>query len=111
VTGVQTCALPISGRIATVGHSQGGAMALAAAALHPGVAATGARTPFLCGIARSLEVTDAGPYGDLSTYLGVHRTRAEEILAVLDFVALTHLRPRADCPTWVSVGTGGMVCT
>ncbi|HLS62708.1 MAG TPA: acetylxylan esterase [Ruania sp.] len=97
-------------RIATVGHSQGGAMALAAAALHPGVAATGARTPFLCGIARSLEVTDAGPYGDLSTYLGVHRTRAEEILAVLDFVDLTHLMPRVACPTWVSVGLADLVC-
>src|SRR5699024_12170116 len=97
-------------RIATVGHSQGGAMALAAAALHPGVAATGARTPFLCGIARSLEVTDAGPYGDLSTYLGLHRTRAAEILPVLDFVDLTYLIPRVASPLFLSVALACLVC-
>lgn len=97
-------------RIGTVGHSQGGAMALAAAALHPAVAATGARAPFLCGIARSLEVTDSGPYGELASYLAVHRTRAEEILAVLDVVDITHLAPRISCPIWVSLGLADLVC-
>ena len=59
--------------IAVVGHSQGGAMSLAAASLHEGVTTVFARTPFLCGIARSVEVTAADPYRELGVYLATHR--------------------------------------
>jgi cephalosporin-C deacetylase len=97
-------------RIGTLGHSQGGALALAAAALHPAVGAVGARAPFLCGIARALEVTDAQPYGDLARYLAVHRTRAEDVLAVLDHVDVSFLTPRLRCPTWISVGLADPIC-
>ncbi|WP_154795158.1 acetylxylan esterase [Occultella kanbiaonis] len=97
-------------RIAAVGHSQGGALALAAAALNPAVAAVGARAPFLCGIARALEVTDAEPYGDLARYLSVHRTRTEDVLAVLDHVDVSFLAPRLRCPTWISVGLADPIC-
>ncbi|TDE96066.1 acetylxylan esterase [Occultella glacieicola] len=97
-------------RIATVGHSQGGGLALAAAALNPAVAAVGARAPFLCGIARAVEVTDAEPYGDLARYLAVHRTRVEEVLAVLDHVDVSFLTPRLTCPTWISVGLADAIC-
>ncbi|WP_147917934.1 acetylxylan esterase [Ruania zhangjianzhongii] len=97
-------------RIATIGHSQGGAMALAAAALNPRVAATGARAPFLCGIARNLQLTDAVPYGELSAYLALYRDRAEQVLDVLDHVDLTFLTPQIACPTWISVGLTDLIC-
>ncbi|SEE99326.1 acetylxylan esterase [Ruania alba] len=97
-------------RVATVGHSQGGALALAAAALHPGVAATAARAPFLCGIARAVELTDAPPYGELGGYLAVHRTTAEDVLGVLDHIDVTHLSSRITCPTWISVGLTDVTC-
>lgn len=97
-------------RIATVGHSQGGAMALAAAALNPAVAATGARAPFLCGIARALQITDAVPYGELSAFLALYRDRAEDVLRVLDHVDLTYLTPQIACPTWVSLGLTDLLC-
>ncbi|UFU07615.1 acetylxylan esterase [Ruania halotolerans] len=97
-------------RVATVGHSQGGALALAAAALHSGVAATAARAPFLCGIARAVELTDAPPYGELAGYLAVHRTQAENVLAVLDHVDVSHLAPQIACPTWISVGLTDVTC-
>lgn len=96
--------------IAVVGHSQGGAMALAAAALHPGVAAAFARAPFLCGIARSIEVTASGPYAELAAYLAVHRDRAEHALAVLDHADIAHLTPWIVCPTLVTVGLGDTIC-
>lgn len=97
-------------RIAVVGHSQGGAMALAAAALHDGVAAAFARTPFLCGIARSIEVTDADPYRELALYLASHRDQADHVLATLDVVDIAHLAPWITCPTMVSVGLADLIC-
>lgn len=97
-------------RIATAGHSQGGALALAAAALNPAVAATAARAPFLCGIARALQLTDATGYGELSAFLAVHRDRAEQILAAVDHVDLTYLTPQIACPTWVSLGLADLLC-
>ncbi len=96
--------------VAVVGHSQGGAMALAAAALHDGVAAAFARTPYLCGIARSVEVTDAQPYAELAGYLATHRDRAEAALTVLDHVDIAHLAPWITCPTMVTVGLGDLIC-
>lgn len=96
--------------IAVVGHSQGGAMALAAAALHPGVTTAFARTPYLCGIARSIEVTGEGPYTELVSYLASHRDRVEATLAVLDHVDIAHLTRWITCPTRVTVGLGDLIC-
>ncbi len=97
-------------RIAGVGHSPGGAMALAAAALHDDVVTAFARTPFLCGIARSIEVTDADPYRELTSYLAAHRDRVETALSSLDHVDIAHLAPWISCPTLVSVGLGDVIC-
>ncbi|WP_420114317.1 acetylxylan esterase [Pseudactinotalea sp.] len=96
--------------IAVVGHSQGGAMALAAAALHLGVTTAFARTPFLCGISRSVEATPEGPYTELGSYLATHRDRTEQALAVLDHVDVAHLVPWITCPTRVTVGLGDLIC-
>jgi len=50
-------------RVAAVGNSQGGGLALAVAGLVPDLAAVLVSAPFLCGIRRALDLTDAGPYG------------------------------------------------
>lgn len=99
-----------SGPVAVVGHSQGGAAALAAAALHPAVAAVSARAPFLCGIARAVTLTTEGPYGELAGWLTVHGTEADDALGVLEHVDLTHLVARITCPARVAVGLGDAVC-
>ncbi|GAB2617335.1 acetylxylan esterase [Pseudactinotalea suaedae] len=96
--------------IAVVGHSQGGAMSLAAAALHDDVAAAFARTPYLCGIARSVEVAGEGPYRELGTYLATYRDRGERTLAALDHVDVAHLSSWIGCPTMISVGLGDLIC-
>lgn len=96
--------------IAVVGHSQGGAMSLAAAALHPRVAAAFARAPFLCGISRAVTITTEGPYGELAMFLATHRDRGEQTLAVLDHVDVAHLTSWITCPTMVSVGLGDLIC-
>ena len=62
-----------AGRIAVAGNSQGGALALAAAALVPdAVRLCHAEVPFLCDIERGMEIASAPPYTELVTYLSVH---------------------------------------
>ena len=95
-------------RIAVCGHSQGGALALAAAALSDHVVACGARTPFLCGIDRSIDITDRGPYAELRQYLAVHRSAAA--LDVLAYVDCALLAQWISCPVWTSVALMDPVC-
>lgn len=95
-------------RIAVWGHSQGGAMAMATAALRDDLVACGARTPFLCGIDRNIDVTTVPPYSELATYLSVHRDPAA--LDVLAYNDVALLAPWIDCPTYVSVALADQVC-
>src|SRR5690606_17348244 len=65
-------------RVAVSGTSQGGGLALAAAALAPNVAALLAHVPFLCHYRRATEITDAMPYQEIANYLKVRRDRVDE---------------------------------
>lgn len=95
-------------RVAVVGHSQGGAMTLAAAALNQRAACAAARAPFMCGIDRNLEITAAEPYAQLGRYLSVHRDAAAlDVLAYVDCALLT---PWIDCPVTVSVALQDVTC-
>lgn len=94
--------------VVVTGGSQGGAMALAAAALNPAVRATAARVPFLCSIDRSITVTDSDPYAELRRYLAVRRS--QEVLDVLAHVDCALLAPRISCPAYVSLALMDPVC-
>src|SRR4051794_39264670 len=52
-------------RVAVVGNSQGGGLALAVAGLVLDVAAVLASVPFLCHVQRAIDITDADPYGEI----------------------------------------------
>ncbi len=97
-------------RVATWGHSQGGALALAAAALVPDVAACAARTPFLCGIDRSAAISPEGPYLEVATYQSVHRDSGPRALDVLSYIDCALLAPWIRCPTWICVALMDTVC-
>ena len=97
-------------RVATWGHSQGGALALAAAALVPDVAACAARTPFLCGIDRSAAISPEGPYLEVATYQSVHRDSGPRALEVLSYIDCALLAPWIRCPTWICVALMDTVC-
>ncbi|MDQ2847715.1 MAG: alpha/beta fold hydrolase [Actinomycetota bacterium] len=97
-------------RVAVWGHSQGGAMALAAAALVPDVVACAARTPFMCGIDRSAEISSTGPFSEVVNFQATHRdwgTRALDNLAYVDCALLASL---IRCPVWVCVALMDTVC-
>lgn len=96
-------------RVAVAGGSQGGAMALAAAALADGVAAVMPDVPFLSHFRRALAMTDAHPYGELVKYLAVHRDAVDQVFATLAYLDVVHFARRASAPALFSVALMDMV--
>jgi cephalosporin-C deacetylase len=93
------------GRIAVAGRSQGGALALAASALAPGlVRLCHADVPFLCDIPRGMDVALEPPYTELVGYLAVHPAREADARRTLAYVDNAVLAPRVTARTLVSVG-------
>jgi cephalosporin-C deacetylase len=92
-------------RIAVAGRSQGGALALAASALAPGlVRLCHADVPFLCDIPRGMDVALQPPYTELVEYLAVHPAREADARRTLAYVDNAVLAPRVTAKTLVSVG-------
>ncbi|MCI3271744.1 acetylxylan esterase [Streptomyces cylindrosporus] len=97
-------------RVAAVGNSQGGGLALAVAGLVPDLAAALITAPFLCGIRRALDLTDASPYGEISAYLAVHRGEEEAAYRTLSYVEGISFARRAAAPAHFGVGLRDTVC-
>nr|WP_203614178.1 acetylxylan esterase [Streptomyces sp. SID13726] len=110
VTAVRALPGVDGGRVAAVGNSQGGGLALAVAGLVPDLAATVVTAPFLCGIRRALDLTDASPYGEISAYLSVHRDAAEAAYRTLSYVEGVSFARRAAAPAHFGVGLRDTVC-
>lgn len=90
-------------RVAVVGGSQGGAMALAAGALATHVGAVVAHVPFLCDVARAITITDAKPFGEVVEYLRVHRDTDERVLRTLSYVDGVAFSRRGTAPARFAV--------
>jgi cephalosporin-C deacetylase len=94
-----------AGRIAVAGMSQGGALALATAALAPElVRLCHADVPFLCDIERAMEVAPDPPYTELVRFLSVHPELEEAARRTLGYVDNAVLASRVRARTLVSVG-------
>jgi cephalosporin-C deacetylase len=92
-------------RIAVAGTSQGGALALAAAALAPDlVRLCHADIPFLCDIERGMDVALDPPYTELVTFLSVHPELEDAARRTLAYVDNALLASRIRAKTLVSVG-------
>jgi cephalosporin-C deacetylase len=97
-------------RVAVMGNSQGGVLALAAAALRGGVAAVVASAPMLCHVERTLGITDADPHGEIVRYLSVRRQVADRVLASLSYFDGVHLARRIEAPALVATGLRDTIC-
>lgn len=98
-------------RLVVSGGSQGGALALATAALLPGaVTVCHADVPFLCDIQRAVTLTGATPYAEIAQFLANHVTLEDVALNTLRYVdcALLARRITADC--LLSVGLMDQIC-
>lgn len=97
-------------RVAVYGASQGGGLALAAAALAPQVAALLAHVPFLCHFRRATEITDEMPYKEIADYLKVRRDRVDETFRTLSYFDGINFASRATAPAMFSVALMDEVC-
>jgi cephalosporin-C deacetylase len=98
-------------RIAVAGASQGGALALAAAALAPGlVRLCHADVPFLCDVERGMEIAADPPYTELVRYLAVHPALEPVVRRTVRHVDNALLATRIRAPTLVSVGRMDTIC-
>lgn len=105
-------ALALTGatRAAVRGGSQGGALALAAAALHPAVAAATVDVPFLTDLPRALDLASTSPYDELPRFFASQRTLREQALRTLSYSDVANLAPMATCPALFSVALLDAVC-
>jgi cephalosporin-C deacetylase len=91
-------------RIGVGGTSQGGGLALAAAALCPElVRLCHADVPFLCDIERGMDMAFAPPYTELVTYLAMHPELDEAARLTLRHVDNALLASRIEATTLISV--------
>lgn len=97
-------------RVAAVGNSQGGGLALAVAGLVPDLAAVLASVPFLCHLQRAIDITDAAPYGEIVSYLAVHRDAEEAVRRTLSYVDGVTFARRAVAPAHFAVGLRDTIC-
>lgn len=97
-------------RIAVAGTSQGGGIALAAAALADPVAAAIVNVPFLCHPARAIEITAQPPYAELLAFLRTHRADADRALTTLRYFDGVNMAARSAVPAQFSVALMDEVC-
>ena len=92
-------------RLVVAGQSQGGALALAAAALLPDtVRLCHADVPFLCDFPRAVETAIDPPYTELVTYLAIHRGLEPAVWRTLSYFDNAVLAPRIAARTAIGVG-------
>ena len=92
-------------RLAVAGTSQGGALALAAAALAPQhVRLCHADVPFMCDVIHAMDVAIDPPYTELVQFLSVHPELESIVRRTLSYVDNAVLASRIRARTLVSVG-------
>ncbi|GAA2078519.1 cephalosporin-C deacetylase [Pseudolysinimonas kribbensis] len=97
-------------RIAVQGGSQGGGIALAAAALASPVTAAVIDVPFLTGFRRAITLVDTHPYAEIVQYLHVHRHAEERVLRTLSYFDGVNMAARARPAALFSAGLMDEVC-
>ncbi|SEG40446.1 cephalosporin-C deacetylase [Actinacidiphila yanglinensis] len=99
-----------SERIAVAGGSQGGGIALAAAALADGVRAAVVDQPSLCHYRRALAVVEGNAYREIWTYLRTHRDQVEQVFDTLSYFDGVNFAARATAPALFAVGLMDEIC-
>jgi cephalosporin-C deacetylase len=97
--------------VAVTGGSQGGALALAAAALRSDVVRVcHADVPFLCDIQRAITLAPSLPYNEIPEFLAENIDLVEPVLDTLRYVDCALLARRITATTLVSVGLMDDIC-
>jgi cephalosporin-C deacetylase len=99
-----------SGRVAVLGGSQGGGLALAVSGLRDDLAGVVSFVPFLCDFPRAVRITDAYPYREIIDYLKVHRGEQDQVHRTLSYFDGVNMARRATAPALFSVALRDAVC-
>jgi cephalosporin-C deacetylase len=93
-------------KIGVQGGSQGGGMALAAAALSDIPEVAVADYPFLSNFERAIDMAPSGPFKEINEYFRRNTSPDLEVQAkrTLSYFDIMNLAPRIKCHTWVSIG-------
>ena len=110
VDAVATFAEVDAERIAVVGTSQGGGLALATAGLHPAVRAAMIDVPFLCDFPRAAHIAQRGPYTELAAYLRMRRSSVAAVRRTLAYFDGVSHAQRATAPALFSVALMDDIC-
>ena len=104
--------LPQTGALFVTGPSQGGGLALAAAALGAdrGLAGAMVDVPFLCHFRRAVEVSTTTPYSELAGYWKQFPHRVEQDFQTLSYFDCMNLAPMITCPVLFSIGLMDDIC-
>jgi cephalosporin-C deacetylase len=101
-------------RVGAMGASQGGALALACAALEPRIKCAAPVYPFLCDYRRVWEMDQAkGAYEELSLYFRAFDPRHERedaIFEKLGYIDVQHLAPRIQAEVLFYTGLMDPIC-
>jgi cephalosporin-C deacetylase len=97
--------------IVLTGGSQGGGLALIAGALvQDAIRAVMPNVPFLCAYRRAIEVSDALPYYEISTYCKVNRDKVDTVFSTLAYFDGVNFAARSRVPAFFSVGLMDEIC-
>ena len=97
-------------RVAVLGGSQGGGLALAVGGLVTDLAAVIAYVPFLCDFPRAIVRTDNDPYREIGRYLAAHRHHAASVYSTLAYFDGVNFAKRATAPAWISAALMDATC-
>ena len=97
-------------RVAVTGISNGGGLAIAAAALGTPVTTVMADVPFLAHVVRAMTLSTREPYLQLARYLQRNRTAVAAVERTLSYVDVANLAPLATAPALFSVGLLDEIC-
>jgi cephalosporin-C deacetylase len=95
------------------GASQGGAMAIAVAALQKNIQFALCDIPFLSHFERSIKLASDGPYKEIYHYFKVHdplHKTSKALFETLSYIDCMNLAERVMCPTLMSVGLEDTIC-
>lgn len=99
-----------SQRIALTGASQGGGIALAAAALAPDIAIVMPDVPFLCHFRRAVELVDTRPYSEIAHFCRIHRDQVDAVFRTLAYFDGVNFAVRGRARALFSVGLMDDIC-
>jgi len=103
IDAVRTFAEVDAERIVTTGRSQGGGIALAAAALVPDVRGTMPDVPYLSHFERAVSIAVRDPYLEITRYLAAQRDRVDTVFDTLSYFDGANFAARARVPALFSV--------